>query len=398
MDGGAASDDLVAPPLQMAALQPTAMSPADLPEAAAAHPTVAGLRGASGLDASDRGMFARFVAAGEAGAFIWPGVDERRLDPNSRKRLQLQRTRREINVQKITQFDVQARASFVQSGARGRNHAVSTIPTIPAVRHGLAAVPTQHGAGAPRSRVYYSVQTLSLGAPGARSRHDLRSTSQNGVLWRASKFSGPLQHLVEPPSPCGRACEDSVVGTSQVARVVPTSAQASQYVPGARGGSAHAAVLAAQHPPQRRPMSAFPSRSLTRYPRPQSAHARVVGGGRHFDPTGSEIPPFPVGVVHSGFDPSRSLQRPHFASPDSDAISPPYPQTAAHAPTGSQEEVAPAAAPCPSSALAGAMDMAEQGDEPFLAFLRERKAQAREALSRQAADSDEDELPHPARL
>lgn len=340
------------------------------------------LRGATGLDGVDRGMFARFVAAGEIDMFEWPGADEQRLDPNHRKRLSLQRGRRARNVAKIAQLDVRARASLVQaSKQRGHNRSISHIPTNPPTGQGLASAQTQHGAGAPKSMVMYSVQTLALGASPVSRQHDLRTSSLNSVLWRTNKWGpSPLTHL--DPSATrdkaggqskGTAGNDVDSGASHRRQQRSHSAaSAPSYSGGGREGSSTSSQSQASAQPQpNRPSSAFPARSLTRHPRPRTAplsRARVaIGHGD--DPL---MLPFQGGpALHSGFDPARSLRVP-VTSPRDDSFRKPTRAPDQQGKAGFGVEAVP------PDVLDRALEVASKGDEEaFLAYLRERHVEAR---------------------
>lgn len=307
------------------------------------------------LDATDRGMYARFVAAGVQVSFCWPQDDELSLPESSAKRLSLARVRREENQQRIAQLDVKARATMVTDGAatmglRGQ----STIPVL-----------EPHGPkGRPAAGPLYSVQTLALGASPMRCKHDFRNSTQSTVNWRSTHQREGMSSVKwapnKPPVP-----EE------------PT------------------------RPALRRPNSAFPSRSLVRHPRPRTATGMRPPSAILAPPTAhqprtdrlsealAQTVPNPAAVAaaatarseyfNSGVPAVGSYGNAVFGSGS-------YGQVA---PVRNTRPLPPTPAPSspmrlPSAVMERAEIAAAGGDELFVAFLRERKAYAAEELAKAA--------------
>ena len=142
------------------------------------------------LDATDRSMFARFVAAGAADKFVFPDDSELGPGPTTVQKLALQRLRREQNLAIMTGLDVMARASMCATPHRGQPSAVSTLPES---AHPTRNQPSQHGTSGPM----YSVQTLHLGTEPANRQLDLRTSTKSYVNWhwRAKHSPSSLLHL-----------------------------------------------------------------------------------------------------------------------------------------------------------------------------------------------------------
>ena len=271
----------------------------------------------------------------------------------------------------ITQLDVLARQSMVKGstniqGLRG----ISTIPTAPA----SLAVLNHVGSGATQGPVY-SVQTLSLGVTPETSKHDfLPQFAQGSVAWRAQKAPTSLLHLsAGAVATAGSALGGALgSGRSAIPSVPPLGGLKELGDPSVRD--------ARSGPPLRRPNSAFPSRSLTRFPRPRTA---LFGPTLGVDVGGP--------VAHGTYG---NAAFGHGAYGHVAPSSPPRsPASPVRRTTSQDAAAAAAAAAIPADVLASAEASAAEGDELFLAFLRERKSKAEAALPERGTAKLEPDYP-----
>jgi hypothetical protein len=131
----------------------------------------------------DRGVLARFVAAGAADNFEWPaakGELDTRL--SAAKRANLLRERRSRNSLAISRLDVAARASMSSN--------VLGVRCVSSIGSGMAA----SSSSALTSQ--YSIQTLDLRGPPTRTSYPFRSAHQSSVEWRRPRMTPPGDALV----------------------------------------------------------------------------------------------------------------------------------------------------------------------------------------------------------
>lgn len=190
--------------------------------------------GSDKLDAVDKSMLSRFIAAGAADDFELPSADgELDMSLSSSRRLQLMRQRKLRNSRNATKLDINARGSMVTHGKTVGVRWQSQVPRSAAAIGASVASQNNTTHLGQNSAGGYSVQTLELLRPPSRT--------DKGFFGATVPMGGQLQSTV-----------------TWRKRTMASSSAAPQ--------SASTATLGAGQ--EERPYTAsFPARSLIRHPR-----------------------------------------------------------------------------------------------------------------------------------